>query len=496
MRTFEAVLSGANLLAFASLVIALPSGMPWLRYAVPLALVAGIVQVAVEGARWQMVPAYGMAVVFFLVWLFNAVAPGGLSVHRSIAGIGIGLGGLGLLVSIALPIVLPVFHFAKPTGPYAIGTATYHWTDASRPELFTTDPTDRRELMAQIWYPARAETASPRDPYIEEADSVAPALARLFHFPGFFFTHFKYVATHAVASAPVADDQQTYPVLIFLPGANGYRQMNTFQVEELVSLGYVVVGLDQPGAVAAVRFPDGRQVSGLPRAQIQPLIQQSAEPAAVTPALLGRAMPDGIIPYFAEDVSFTLDQLTALNGSDANHILTGRLDLGRAGVVGMSLGGMTAAEACLKDPRLRACLILDVLMPADVVKAGLRQPAMWITRGADTMRLERERAGGWTEKDIEQHQTTMRAVYESLPGDGYYLQIPNMFHLNLTDVPYWSPILPWIGMLGPIDGQRTLRIVNAYSVAFFDQHLKGQSSPLLDGPSKQYPEVNFEKRVH
>lgn len=34
----------------------------------------------------------------------------------------------------------------------------------------------------------------------------------------------------------------------------------------------------------------------------------------------------------------------------------------------------------------------------------------------------------------------------------------------------------------------------AYSVAFFDKYLKGQPSPLLDGPSKQYPEVVFESR--
>ena len=88
----------------------------------------------------------------------------------------------------------------------------------------------------------------------------------------------------------------------------------------------------------------------------------------------------------------------------------------------------------------------------------------------------------------------MRAVYESLPGDGYYLQIPKMFHLNLTDAPYWSPILPQVGMTGPIDAQRTFSIINAYSVAFFDRHLKSQPSSLLNGPSRQYPEVIFETR--
>jgi predicted dienelactone hydrolase len=56
-----------------------------------------------------------------------------------------------LAVSIVLPIVIPVFHFSHPTGPYQIDTLTYHWVDADRLEVFIADPTDRRELMVQIW---------------------------------------------------------------------------------------------------------------------------------------------------------------------------------------------------------------------------------------------------------------------------------------------------------------------------------------------------------
>jgi hypothetical protein len=50
---------------------------------------------------------------------------------------------------------------------------------------------------------------------------------------------------------------------------------------------------------------------------------------------------------------------------------------------------------------------MDAPMSADVVESGLAQPSMWITRDARTMRQE-----GWSEDQIEQHQTTMRAVYD------------------------------------------------------------------------------------
>ncbi len=415
MRLIETLLLLANLLAFFIVAIPLPRAVCWVRYWVPIVPLIAIAQVLVEGPRWQMIPAYVLTGLLLLVWLLRIVKRGSLDSNRLIAGLGSGLGVLMLVISIALPILVPIFHFPKPTGSYAIGTLTYHWVDSSRPELFTTDPNDHRELMAQVWYPAKNELAAARAPYIQDADVVTPALARLTHLPGFLFTHFKYVTTNAVVAASIADDTSRYPVLIYLTGLDGFRAVSTFQIEELVSYGYIVVGLDQPGAVAMVRLPDGRQISGLPKDEIQPLIDQSIEQQPTTPTLNGITLSNGIIPYFAQDVRFTL-------------------------------------------------------------------------------RLERQRSGGWTEKDIALTLSTMRMVYKELPGDGYYIEIPTMFHVNFTDLPNWSPVTSQLGLTGPINGQQAHDIINAYSLAFFDKHLKGQPSTLLDRPAAQYPDVLFETR--
>lgn len=48
---------------------------------------------------------------------------------------------------------------------------------------------------------------------------------------------------------------------------------------------------------------------------------------------------------------------------------------------------------------------------------------------------------------------------------------------------------------GPIDGNRMYKILNDYVRAFFDFTLLGQSSPLLDGPSAEWPEVVFHNRT-
>src|SRR6266498_2684195 len=412
--------------------------------------------------------------------------------RRVAAGVSVGLGVLGLAVSVALPMILPVLRFPHPSGPYQIGTVTYHWVDAARSEVFTADPNDRRELMVQLWYPAEPAPAAPRAPYIQDAGAVAPALARLFHLPGFTFGHFKYITGNAVPSALVAADQPSYPVLILLVGRGGYRQVQTFQVEELVSHGYIVAAIDQPYAATVVVFPDGRQAAYDTR--MEPPHRQAGYDPNTAPA--HSAFADAHIPYLAQDALFTLDQLTALNQADPNGILTGRLDLQRAGLFGHSQGGIVGGEACLLEPRLRACLLEDAYMRADVVQAGLRQPTMWITRDADTMRLERRRSGGWSEAAIAEHLTTMRAVYESLPGDGYYVQVPGTFHVDMTDAPLLTPLETWLGLGGPIGVQRAHDIINAYSVAFFDRYLKDRQVALLDGPAEEFPDVLFETRRH
>jgi hypothetical protein len=493
MRPLETLLISANLLTFFALAVTLPGALSWMPYLAPIGLVVAGAQALVEGPRWQMVPAYALSGLFFLAWLLQNIAPAG-GPSGLAAGLDVGLGVLGLAVSIVLPVMAPVFRFPHPSGPYEIGTLTYHWVDVDRPEVLTSDPDDRRELVVQIWYPAKGDPSSPRAPYLANAGALTSAFARVHHWPEFLLGHLKYVTSNAIPSAPVAEDEPSYPVLIFLEGLTGFRQMNTFQVEELVSHGYIVAAIDQPYAAASVVFPDGRQARVPPIEQLQPLVRQSYMPAERAPLLNGRPLKDGIVPYFAQDVVFALDQLATLNQDDPTGILTGRLDLQRAGTFGISLGGIVGAEACRREPRLRACLMMDAPMPTTVVQAGLGQPGMWITRDVETMRLERRRAGGWSEAEIHAHQTSMRAVFEGLPGDGYFVQVPGMFHSNPTDIPSWSPFVRLLGIAGPIPVRRAHSIINAYSLAFFDRHLKGRAAALLDGPAEQYPEVLLETR--
>ena len=184
MRPIESILLLANLLTFIALAVPLPRAVSWMRHFAPITLLIAFAQLLVEGPRWQMVPAYALAALFFVIWLLRIVAPVGKPA-RIVLRMSVGLVVLGLAVSIVLPVLLPVFIFSSPSGPYKIGTVTYHWVAANRQEVFSADPNARRELMVQIWYPAKKESSSPRAPYIQDADVVAPALAQLHQFSRF-----------------------------------------------------------------------------------------------------------------------------------------------------------------------------------------------------------------------------------------------------------------------------------------------------------------------
>lgn len=394
---------------------------------------------------------------------------------------------VGLLV--ASTVLLPRFRFPEPTGPYAIGTVTHHWIDADRPEILGPEPGQPRELMVQLWYPTERVAAEP-SPYVADADVVVPALARTFNLPGVALRQVGRATTHAVDDAPVADGPEQFPVVLLMSGLGGFRQSTTFLAEELVSHGFVVVGIDLTYAAAAVAFPDGRVAEMGPIDEIRPLVGQSYLPATPAPELGGVPLEDGIIPYLGDDVSFVIDQLEQLQQAGTAP-LAGRLDLDRIAVAGVSLGGLVAADAATDDPRIGAALIMDVAVPLRTVDIGLDVPTMWITRPPEAMRTERERAGGWPEEEIEAHHRTVRAAFDSLRAPGYLVQIPEISHLDFLDISRWTPLARWIGFTGPREGEYAHTVIKAYALGFLQGHLDGRAVD-LDELQAAYPEVTLE----
>ncbi|MGE8205878.1 hypothetical protein ACQKP0_15085 [Heyndrickxia sp. NPDC080065] len=118
-----------------------------------LFIVTFFTHIGIEAYRLQMIPAYLSPVVLGAYY--------GLARRKKQKG-----GRIYLCITVTLPLIMPMINFEKPTGSYAVGTTVYHWVDLNREEWYTKKPKDKRELMVQLWYPAKDDGSKPLASYI------------------------------------------------------------------------------------------------------------------------------------------------------------------------------------------------------------------------------------------------------------------------------------------------------------------------------------------
>ena len=374
---------------------------------------------------------------------------------------------LGILLTVAvagfLRFGLPMLALPIPIG-VLIGAEDAFVTDASRPDLFSGAPL--RVVPFQILYPAR-EAGSQAD-YLPDA---GPQIDAMVQRHGWISRAFlggmgRLRAPWTDAAQPAAGGP--FPIILYLPGVTGYMQMGSFETTALAARGYIVVTLNQPGAVAATVLPGGQIIKGLTRDEatgvIAPSYRKTGE--ALPPRFAKALAADGsILPYFAADVGVVLGRLAQINGDPADD-LHGMLDLDHVGSMGMSLGALVTAQACSTEARIDACVMMDAPVPTDVARKGLRQPALWISRPSEDQRLERKASGGWPEDEIAAQASTIAEAL-SHSEHGRLVELHGLFHVDFTDLPAMQPALGWLGQSGPVGAVEAHRQINELILQFF-----------------------------
>ncbi len=437
------------------------------------ALIA-LLQAALEGVRWQLVPAHVVLIVATATSLRSLRRPAEDARDRRpwprLLAITLGL--LVVASSAALAFVLPVFSLESPTGPHAVGVSTFEWVDPSRPEARSTDPSARRALVVELWYPATHPPGAEPARYLDPR--VAAGIAGGLRLPGFVLGHLALVSTHSVPEAPLAPGAAPFPVLLFSHGLRMHAGLSKFQAEELASHGYVVVGINHTYDAAFAQFRNGTSV---PFDAWGDLGSQKDMDRYISQR----------IPVWVEDARFVLDRLAALKDEDPR--FAGRLDLTRVGYFGHSMGGAAALAALAADPRFQAGLNLDGALFGVSADARPSQPFMLVT-GENLKATDRQlQQMGMTRADFEAFVADMQQRWErstsEAPGPRYRLEMQEAGHMELSDASLILTLMP-----GSMPPRRAHRVVNDYTLAFFDAHLKGAASPLLKGPAVE-PTVKF-----
>jgi len=322
------------------------------------ALALAAATVVLDGPRWQMVPWEALAVGVGAAAAHRRWRPG--RSRRALRVIGRGALGLGLAVGALALLTALVPQLPTPSGAHHVSSQVFRWTDTSRPETLTPDPSDHRQVVAQAWYPT--DTGRGRAvPYFEAQNRLPGSIAGL---PSFMYAAFGEIDTHATFHAPISTAQRAWPVLVFSPGLGVPREQYTALGTELASRGYVVIALSTPYESAPTVLAGGK------------VIGQTVHPQVMGPP--PHPELQRLIDIRAADASFVLDRLTALQTTDPGSPLAGHLDLRHVGIVGHSLGGATAVQVLAADPRFKVGVNLDGKLFGSQPDEHLRQPLLWM----------------------------------------------------------------------------------------------------------------------
>ncbi len=341
----------------------------------------------------------------------------------------------------------------EPSGRHPVGTTSLYLKDVSRVDPWVPS-VPYRELMVSVFYPAAPShgrtrqfmTAPEARAVLDEAGvtDVPPTALTTVH-------------TDAVVDARPVGRRHSLPLVVLSPGFKRPRAELTSLADDLASHGTVVVVVDHTYENVATTFPGGRVTGCAACGDYDPAFWEKLQ--------RGRAA----------DVSFVLDELT---GSHPKWRGAALVDARRIGMAGHSVGGASAINAMVTDPRIRAGIDIDGTTSDPLLSPGLDRPFLFLGR------QDMYTPGTGDESD------TWDRDWAQLTGWKRWLVVAGMAHPSFTDIGLVGEQLGLdFGATTP--AARGADITRVYVRAFFDRHLRGDREPLLDRPSPRYPEVLF-----
>lgn len=385
-----------------------------------------------------------------------------VKIKRSLAALAVVI----LLLSgyVAWEVSSPI-RFDKPTGPYTVGTFGAEVTDSARVEDALPGKDRYRRLILQFWYPAEKTAGLTRAMYHPNPDYFDREVNKLFDIPEVMLSRLTKSTTNSWVNAPVSPTKPKYPVILFSHGMNGMRFLNTYQMEELASHGYIVVSVEHTFTALGTIFQDGSKGGIIPYERME-----------------NDSFANAMVDRWSTDQVFALDCIEKFN-QPGNTVFSGKLDLEHIGILGFSFGGAVSTNTLVLDKRIKAGINLDGFYYGTHYETGFDQPFMEIRSQPastekvteDELRQSHLTRARWKYVWFDEWNKRLSAYAKHAAKEPLSYTIEGADHFSFCDLPLMAPF-PWL--LSP-ETARIHRLTNAYTLAFFDQELKGINSVLL-----------------
>lgn len=386
----------------------------------------------VDGWRWPMMFMYMTAIVHLVIIVRLAIThkPIVKRKARTISIVSL------LIVGIALPSYLfPWNTHSQPTGSYDVGTMTFPIVDEERMEKWTEDNVPRK-LVVQLWYPTDVTTGLKRAKQHDTPSIFMKDFGQENGIPGFLLQSFVNQKTYAYEEAELSNEENEYPIVLFSHGFGSSRIQSQFQVIELASHGYIVMGIDHTYYSSGTVFPNGEH--------IEPANIEFSEEMSVM---------DEYVREWSADARATMDWIEKVNqDGDVNgneedtwlHQLKGNIDLERVGYMGHSFGGATAGHTLATDDRFHAGINLDGFPYGEAHLVGVEQPFL-------TMMTDRDLLEEYLQETDEEYKQELYSRIEIISDE--IISLDGALHMDFSDFPLLSPLTSWIGMTGRVSAK-------------------------------------------
>ena len=356
---------------------------------------------------------------------------------------------------------MPLESIKPPTGKYGIGTQVYFWTDKSRGEVYTTDPSDYRELMVQIWYPAKGGENYQKAPHVTFPEKSIASIARTAGLPSTFGKHGTQLTSNSIFGLLPIHNKK-FPLILFSHGDGGLLTQNTSQVEELVSNGYIVIACNHTYN-SSITFD--KKGNSIPYKQNVNWNEQAQYHKKYYTNLL--------INYRYQDLAFLLKVLKQDQFDDGSvNPFKNNINFEKVGAMGHSMGGGTTYIAMLKNSQIKAGVALDGwffgLLEEDA-KTNTKKPFLHL--GQEQF-LDSDIEGDINfskdgKRNFEIYNTILKTNEES-----YGVYIKNSLHYSYTDMKLIynqdAPFSLPLDSLGEVDKNIVDDVVDKTILDFFE----------------------------
>lgn len=238
-------------------------------------------------------------------------------------------------------------YLSRPTGQYGVGFEDFHWMNENvcpdpnfngkNQNDFSADNKNYcHEIMVRIYYPTAIQN-KPSSPYYRPLIKFfQDHLRQIPTIPEDQIVKLNDVKSFSMQKAEIFRGKR-FPVLLLSPGFGCPAQMYENFVTELVSHGYIVIGINTP-FINVTELPNGHVV--------QPAHPSSNEIESIFVILQSR------------DLTYVFDKIHSLYRSSS---LFSAMDLKQIGLFGHSIGARALADVVHAHPNLfQAAATLDI----------------------------------------------------------------------------------------------------------------------------------------